>query len=142
MIRSLMAASLAGLVMNLGACAGLEPEPCTPEWVDWQKNQIFDPFVADYRSEIGSLRNLEGNLENPGMLTALQLAGLIESLPRMAEDFNTDVVPRVQAAVATCAEPARASTLLAEMLRREGVEEDVLIWIETLGLLMDSQRRT
>ncbi|NBC21214.1 MAG: hypothetical protein GVY06_09280, partial [Alphaproteobacteria bacterium] len=52
------------------------------------------------------------------------------------------VVPRVQAAVATCAEPARASTLLAEMLRREGVEEDVLIWIETLGLLMDSQRRT
>lgn len=128
--------------LTLGACASLEPEPCTPEWVDWQKERIFDPFVADYRAEIGALRDLRGDLENPGMMTAFRMAGLIEELPRMAEEFDEDVVPQLQAAVATCAQPAQASSLLVDMLRREGVEEDVLVWIETLGLLAERQRQT
>ena len=28
----------------LAGCASLEPEPCTPEWVDWQTDRILDPF--------------------------------------------------------------------------------------------------
>lgn len=142
MIRLQIGAPLTAIMLSLGACAGLEPEPCTPEWVDWQKERIFDPFVAEYRSEIGALRDLRGDLDNPGMMTAVRMAGLVEQLPRMVEDFNEDIVPRLQAAVATCAEPARASSLLVDMLRREGVEDDVLVWIETLGLIADRQRRS
>ncbi len=142
MIRSLMSAPLCGLLVGLGACASVEPEPCTPQWVDWQKERIFDPFVSEYRREISSLRDLQGNLDQPGMMTAFQMAGLIEKLPRMAEDFRSNVVPSIQAAVATCSQPEKASTLLADMLRREGVGDDVLVWVETLGLLVERQRQT
>lgn len=142
MFRLLTGAPLAAALFTLGACASLEPEPCTPAWVDWQKERIFDPFVAEYRSEIAALRDLRGDLDNPGMMTAFRMAGLVERLPRMAEDFNEEIVPRLQAAVATCAQPARASSLLVDMLRREGVEDDVLVWIETLGLIAERQRRS
>ncbi|OAB55617.1 hypothetical protein AY600_07740 [Phormidium willei BDU 130791] len=131
---ALVPALLAG-----AACASLEPEPCTPEWVDWKSDQILEPFVQTYRSEIAELRRLDGSLDNPGMITAFRMAGLADDIVLMVEDFTQTAVPQLQAAVAQCtAEPDTARQLLVEMLERENVEPQVIAWIDTLGLFLDT----
>lgn len=131
----------AALVLTLtvlAGCASLEPEPCTPEWVDWQTDQILDPFVHTYRNEISTLRSFSGDIENPGMITAFRMAGLADDLVRMAEDFSETVVPEAQAALAQCTqEPETARQLLVSMLERENVEPDVIAWVTALGLVFE-----
>lgn len=140
------ALSALGALLALGACASLEPDPCTPEWVDYKTDQILDPFVREYRSEISVLRDLSGEIDNPSMLTAFRLAGQADTIAYMFEDFRETAVPQVQAAVAQCQEPRMASQLLVGMLERQGVEPDVLAWIEAIGVLADgfdgAERRT
>ncbi len=130
----------AGAALMLPACASLEPEPCTAQWVDWQKGQIFDSFTQEHRSAISTLRTLEGDLQQPDMLTAFRLAGLIGDMRKMGEDFGTRVVPQIEAALSQCAAPGEASALLSDMLRREGVGEDVLVWVDTLALVMERRQ--
>ena len=122
----------------LAGCATLEPEPCTPEWVDYKTDQILDPFVRRHRSEFRTLRDLSGQLEDPGVYTTLRLVSQAEAIVEMAEDFTETAVPEIQAAVAQCSEPRQASELLVALLRREGVEGDVIAWVEALGILLDS----
>lgn len=134
-----LAGALALAASGLAACASLEPEPCTPEWVDFKTEQITRPFVAKYRSEIRTLRDLSGDLENPGMLTTMRMIGQADTIAEMFEDFSETAVPDIRAAVAQCDQPRVASQLLVSMLEREGVEGDVINWIEALGILIDTQ---
>ncbi|MEL6955731.1 MAG: hypothetical protein AAFO88_03730 [Pseudomonadota bacterium] len=140
--RSLLAPA-AGLAMlaSLTACASLEPEPCTPEWVDYQTEQVLRPFVREYRSEINTLRDLSGDLENPGVLTTMRLIGQADTIADMFEDFQGRAVPRIENALAQCSAPGEASDLLVAMLEREGVEPDVINWIEALGVLVEGYQR-
>ncbi|MEM9739378.1 MAG: hypothetical protein AAF829_05875 [Pseudomonadota bacterium] len=125
----------------LSACASLEPEPCTPEWVDYQTEQIIRPFAIDYRSEIKTLRDLSGQLDNPSLLTTMRLVGQADTIADMFEDFQTRAVPRIEAAVAQCDSPGQASDLLVAMLEEEGVESDVIAWINALGVLVEGYQR-
>ncbi len=141
MPNSRLAHALAGTLLGglaLTGCATLEPEPCTPEWVDYKTDQILDPFVRKHRSEFRTLRDLSGQLEDPGVYTTLRLASQAGAIVEMAEDFTQSAVPEIQAAVAQCARPRQASELLVALLRREGVEGDVIAWVEALGILLDS----
>ncbi|MEL6569041.1 MAG: hypothetical protein AAFQ22_11520 [Pseudomonadota bacterium] len=132
---------LAFTALATATCASLEPEPCTPEWVDYQTQQIIRPFAREYRSEIRALRDLSGQLENPSMLTTLRLVGQADTIADMFEDFQERSVPRIQAAVAQCDAPGEASDLLVAMLEREGVEPDVINWIAALGVLVEGYQR-
>ncbi|MCI4645564.1 MAG: hypothetical protein MRY64_12360 [Hyphomonadaceae bacterium] len=129
-------------VLALAGCATLEPEPCTPQWVDYKTDQIVDPFVRKYRSEIDTLRDLSGELDNPGMLTTLRMVNQADSILEMAREFTEVAVPEIQSAMAQCAQPGKASELLVAMLKREGVEGDAIAWIETLGALMETAAET
>lgn len=138
---ALMGITLAMTALMLSACASLEPEPCTPEWVDYQTEQIIRPFAREYRNEINTLRELSGQLDNPSMLTTLRLVGQADTIADMFEDFQTRAVPRIEAAIAQCDAPGEASELLVAMLEREGVEADVIAWIEALGVLVEGYQR-
>lgn len=132
-----LACALAG-GLALAGCATLEPEPCTPEWVDYKTDQVLDPFVRKYRSEFRTLRDLSGQLEDPSVYTTMRLVRQADSIVEMAQEFTETAVPEIQAAVAQCSAPRQASELLVALLRREGVEGDVITWIEALGVLLDS----
>lgn len=128
-------------LVGVSGCASLEPEPCTPEWVDYKTDQILDPFVRRHRQEISTLRDLSGELDNPGLMTTFRMVGQAEAIAEMAQDFNETTVPEIRAAVAQCSAPGQASDLLVAMLEREGVGEDVVAWIETLGVLLEMTQR-
>lgn len=129
-------ARLIGLVVCgalLAGCASLEPEPCTPEWVDYKTDRILDPFVREHRGEIKTLRDLSGQMEDPGMMATLRLVSKAGAIGEMVRDFSDTMVPEIRAAVAQCSEPRQASELLVTMLEKQGVGGDVIAWVETLG---------
>ncbi len=132
------------LFIGLSACASLEPEPCTAEWVDWQKERIFDGFAAGHRKELRMLRDLRDSPADIGMVEAIRLVGMAPDIAEMAQTFSERTVPSIRSAVAQCAStPASAAALLTEFLRSEGVSDEALMWISTIGVMIElTQTRT
>ena len=140
-MRSILKTAICGaaLITGLGGCATLEPEPCTAQWVDWHKDRIFDDFARRHRGDINALRNLGDDLNDPSVIAAIRLASRIESIGDMAEDFVSVTVPDVQNTLAPCASAGSASELVADMLRREGVGDETVAWVQALGAFMEMQ---
>ena len=128
------AASLA--LLGVSACASIEPEPCTADWVEWRKDQVLGTFARENRSTINLLRGLEKDLQNPSAFTALKIAAATDDIGDMADSFANRVVPEIQASIRQCsADPLRATQLMAEFLEDQGVNDDVVAWVWTLGAI-------
>ncbi|MBI1339191.1 hypothetical protein GC169_03115 [bacterium] len=139
MLTVLRTVLLASTGLAISACASLEPEPCTAEWVDWKKTQVLNTFARQHTGDIRFVRELAGSFDReqsaPQVLLRLATAG--PRVQSLVEDFVDLAVPAVQTAVAQCGSAPRASQLFADMLRDEGVDEKTLEWIETLGVFFD-----
>ncbi len=129
------------LALTVQGCTSLEPEPCSPEWVDWKVDRVFGDFTNRHRGLIGDLRDLESRLENPGPFTMVRLAAMADDIPPLVEDFRSRVQPELEAALQTCGEPAVFLPAFADYLRREGVDERVVAWVSGLGLMIGSMER-
>ena len=123
----------------LAACASLEPEPCSAEWVRWKTDQTLQPFAREHRGMIDALRDFSTGLEEPGPLTIMRIAARMEDFRRLAEDFQSDVMPELEAAVRQCGTSAEFVPAFADFLREEGVEEEMVGWIELIGEFAASQ---
>lgn len=133
-MKQILAASA---LASLAACATTPPpEPCTAAWVEYQTDKVLKPFAREHRGLIKDLQSLEGKLDKPGPFTMIRLASLADDLRDVAEDFETDVVPELQAAADTCGTDARIVTAFTDMLRDEGVDGQALAWVEGLGVIM------
>jgi len=130
-----LVAGLIGLAM-LGACA-TTPEPCTPEWVEWKSEKILTRFALANRSEVNRLRDFSETLDGDDIspLVALQIPGMIEDFKVLANAFEADVLPALNAAVDECGSVQALAPALTQFLRDEGVGEDVLEWVELLAAL-------
>lgn len=130
-----LAAGLIGLAM-LGACA-TTPEPCTPEWVEWKSEKILTRFALANRSEVNRLRDFSETLDGDDIspLIALQIPGMIEDFEVLANNFEADVLPALNAAVDECGSVQALAPALTQFLRDEGVGEDVLEWVELLAAI-------
>ena len=126
---------LIGLAM-LGACT-TTPEPCTAEWVEWKSEKILTRFAIANYSEVERLRDFSETLQDDeiGPLTALRIPGMINDFKELASDFETDVLPELNAAVEECGSVQALAPALTEFLRDEGVGEDVLEWVELLTVV-------
>lgn len=135
--KSLLAATA---LVGLTACATVEPEPCTAEWVEWKTDRILNDFARANSSELRSLRNFANTLEdgNMGPMTAMRLPGMIEDFKDLAEDFENRTLPELNAAVNQCGTPQKLIPAFTTFLRKEGVGEDVIEWVEFIGELSQS----
>lgn len=139
MKRLLLATALPVL---LTACASLEPDPCTTEWVQWKTDQVLTPFARDNRGLISDLRDFSQSLENPSPFTMLRMAAKLQEFQDLATDFQTDIMPELEAAVDQCGSPAQFVPAFTSFLREQGVEEEMLVWVETLGTLAVQQQES
>ncbi|MEL6285871.1 MAG: hypothetical protein AAFR41_07090 [Pseudomonadota bacterium] len=131
--------SIIAIVAVLAACATPEPDPCTAEWIDWKKDEIFSEFTRTYRADIRALRNLEDDLQSPSMVAALRLASRAETIGNMAEDFISETVPELRAALGPCAAtPVTAADLMADLLEDQGVGEQTIAWVRALGAFIET----
>ncbi|MEL8055253.1 MAG: hypothetical protein AAGK66_03800 [Pseudomonadota bacterium] len=130
----------AAALLALSACASLEPEPCTAEWVEWKTDRILSDFARANSSELRSLRNFANQLEDGNMspITALRIPAMIEDFKALAEDFETRTLPTLNAAVEQCGSPQKLIPAFTKFLRKEGVGEDVIEWVEFIGTLTET----
>ncbi|MEO1101540.1 MAG: hypothetical protein AAFW65_06810 [Pseudomonadota bacterium] len=132
----------AALPVLLTACASLEPEPCTAEWVQWKTDRVLTPFAQDNRGLINDLRDFSQDLEDPGPFTMLRMAVKLEEFQNLAGDFQTDIMPELEAAVDQCGSPAKFVPAFTNFLREQGVEEEMLVWVEAVGTLAIQQQES
>jgi type IV pilus biogenesis protein CpaD/CtpE len=143
-MKAIRAAVLAGLAAALAAaCATTEPEPCTAEWVQYRKDRVLALFARQHGSEIGALLEMKETLDSSGssglssMQRLMRLAPMAPKIGKMVESFVETAAPEVQRAVAQCGGPEKASQLFAQMLKQEGVDDETLKWVETVGALVE-----
>ena len=132
MLRLTMAfASLAAL----GACATMEPEPCTSEWVEWKTERVLTSFARSNYGEIRRFKTFSETLEdgNIGPMTAMKIPGMMKDFQELAKSFERRVLPELNSALAQCSAPQDLIPAFTAFLRKEGVGEDVLEWVEVLG---------
>lgn len=128
--------------LALAACASLQPEPCTTEWVEWKTDQVLTPFARDNRGLIRDLRDFSQDMRDPGPITLMLMASKLDDFRDLATDFQDDVLPELRAAVDTCGEPAQFVPAFTGFLRKQGVEEDMLVWIDAIGAAAAAQSDT
>ena len=129
----------------LTACASVEPEPCTSEWVSYKSDKILRSFAIDNRGLINDFRRMadaDGNISPLAIITLLQKTKRIE---RFAQTFEDDVVPSLEAALSQCSQSDNLIPALPEFLRDEGVSGSVLDQIgpyleAALAIRRDQQR--
>ncbi|MEQ9436961.1 hypothetical protein [Hyphomonas sp.] len=121
----------------LAACASMEPEPCTAEWVDYSTEKVLNRFAYNNRGMINDLRRLQDEDGELDALVAIQLASKTKQIRRFADTFRTIVVPELESAVDQCGD-AELIPAFTEFLRDEGVGEETLQWVAPLiGLMQD-----
>ena len=131
--------SMLGLV-GVSACV-TEPPPCTPEWVEWKSDQVLTRFARSNYGTVSQLRDFSRDLENPSPLLLLRIASMQDDFTELARDFNRIVLPELNNAVAQCSEPRNFVPAFTGFLRKEGVGENVLEWVEAIGYLAVEQNR-
>lgn len=139
---SLRAQALAAL-LALGGVAGCatQPDPCTPEWIEWKTDQVLTQFARSNYDTVRALRDISGEVDNPGPLMAMRIAMMLDDFEGLARDFDRIVMPELNGAVALCGEPRNFVPAFSQFLRKEGVGEDVIQWVEVIGYVAMEQRR-
>lgn len=135
-------------VLGVSACASMEPKPCTPEWVEWKKERVFNEFAREHRQEIENMRKMVAAFvkdEGPDRgfnAATLQFAMSGLGVLRLIGDFAESAVPAVREGIEKCGSSPRTAQLFADMLRKEGFDPKAAEAIESLGLWMDMQPRS
>lgn len=132
--------ALLGLI-SLAGCASMEPEPCTRAWVDWKTEQIVKSFALSNTGEIREIRRAAQYLDGESRTGAFAIARATLTLGNLAEEFVEDVVPEVTSAIDQCGTTVGMATLFTDMLRDEGVDQRVLVWVESLSILLSPEAR-
>ena len=132
---TLLSAALSALVL-VTACTST-PKPCTPEWVEYKTDRILGEFARIHRSEVNRLRDFANALQDdePSPLLMMQIPARIENFKDLARAFEAQALPELNAAIDQCGDPQVLVPAFTSFLRKEGVGEDVIEWVEVLAPL-------
>lgn len=139
-VRNLFAGALAAGLVAVSGCA-TQPQPCTPEWIEWKTDRILTPFARSHAGAVRTLRDLSNENGSPDMFAALRLANSMDDFEDLAEDFDRTVLPQLNAALDQCSEPRQFVPAFSTFLRDQGVGEDIIAWVEVIGYVAMEERR-
>ncbi len=126
---------IAGLIIAaLSACA-TPPQTCSSEWVEWKSEKILKRFTNQNLSDVRRLKAFAEQLETGdiGPLTALRIPAMIEDFKGLASAFEDTALPDLNAALGQCDSAQELVPAFTTFLRREGVGDDVLEWVDLLA---------
>ena len=139
-LRNIFAGALVAGLVAVSGCA-TQPQPCTPEWIEWKTDRILTPFARSHAGTVRLLRDLSDEADAPGMLMAVRIAASMDDFEALAEDFDRTVLPQLNDALDQCAEPQHFVPAFSTFLRDQGVGEDIIAWVEVIGYVAMEERR-
>lgn len=137
-MRSILTPIIVAAGLGLSGCATLEPEPCSGDWVKWRTDQVTRDFRQQFGGEIRDLASFSKQLENPSPFTLLQMAGRLQGFETMARDFGSNVMPELRSAIDQCGTPTKFVGAFSDLLREQGVDGQVLDWVEATAVLAET----
>ena len=139
MHNALACALTAGLVAVTG-CA-TQPDPCTADWIEWKTEKILTPFARSHSGTVRLLRDLSDQADAPDMLMAVRIAASMDDFEALAEDFDRSVLPQLNEALDQCGQSQHFVPAFSAFLRKQGVGEDIIAWVEVIGYVALEERR-
>lgn len=133
-------AALALCLAPLAACATMEPEPCTAEWIDYKTDKVLRKFASENRPLIHDLRRLADEEGDIDPFVAFSLARKSGRIQQFADSFNDIVLPELEAALDQCGTKEEFAPAFAKFLKQEGVNDAALEWIVPFVDLMQEIR--
>lgn len=122
----------------ISACASLDVDPCSRQGIEYRMNRILKDYARDNRGEINDLKQAASYLEGQSSFGAMRLAFAVQSLRRMVDRFQEDVVPDVQEIALECNVADPLQDVFIDFLRDEGVKNEVLEWVEAFKFVFDT----
>jgi hypothetical protein len=120
------------MMLPLSGCM-TQPQPCTPEWVEWKTDRVLERYARSNADTMRALRDASEDFESGGAIMAVRMATLADDFLALARDFDRIILPELNDAVRQCSEPRNFVPAFSEYLRREGVDDDIIGWVELLG---------
>ena len=132
-------AILGATAIVLAGCASVEPAPCSSEWVEARLEAKLRPFAIKNARNIQQLRQAASYIDGQTVTGAMRIAQAVNTLQNMAEDFGDEVMPEFREVSRQCGGDREAVTVFTEFLRDEGVDREVLAWVDALAdVFMDA----
>lgn len=116
-------------LLPLAACATVEPEPCSAEWIDYKTDRILRKFASENRGLINDFRKLAREDGDVDPFVAVALARKSDRIQTFADSFNRTVLPELEAAVDQCGRHEEFVPALTSFLQEEGVSDEAISWI-------------
>jgi hypothetical protein len=135
--------ALSLFLLPLAACATVEPQPCTAEWIDYKTDKTFRKFASENRGLINDFRKLSREDGDVDPLVAMSLARKSGRIQKFADSFNTVVLPELEAALDQCGQQEEFVPALTAFLQDEGVSDDAITWIiPFIGVMTEMRNGT
>ena len=116
-------------LLPLAACATVEPEPCSAEWIDYKTDRTLRAFASENRGLINDFRKLSRAEGDVDPIVAMSLASKSKRIQRFADSFNEIVLPELESALQQCGRSEEFVPALTSFLQDEGVSDEAISWI-------------
>jgi hypothetical protein len=118
-------------LLPLAACATVEPEPCSAEWIDYKTDKILRKFASENRGLINDFRRLAREDGEVDPFVAISLSPVNPGrIQTFADSFNRHCPSGAGSRRRPVRPPARNSfPALTAFLQDEGVSDEAISWI-------------
>jgi hypothetical protein len=130
-------------LLPLAACATVEPDPCSAEWIDYKTDKILRTFALQNRGLLNDFRRLAREDGDVDPFAAIALARKSDRIQTFADSFNRTVLPELEAAVAQCGRHEEFLPALTSFLQEEGVSDEAIsLIIPFVGVMTEMRNGT
>ena len=120
------------------SCASVQFDPCSKEGIEHRVKDTLKDFAIANRGDLREVRNVAQYLDGETITGKMRIVFAIDAVKDLVQNFQDDVVPDVQAIARECNAPEDIKDLFIEFLEDEGVDGKVLVWVETLSVIFET----
>ncbi len=142
-LRMLALGALGATALSfVSACTSVPVDPCSRAGIEYRLNQSLKAFASDNRADINDIRKASEFIGGKTAYGAMELAFAVNSLKRLVDSFREDVVPEIQSISGQCGTTENIQDVFMEFLRDEGVDREVLDWVNAMSSLLETGMET
>lgn len=140
MKRLLLSISSLGLIAvpTLAACTSLSADPCSKAGIEARIGSSLRQFARNNRSDLNEVKKAASYLDGESTFGAMKLAFAVSALKRVADEFEADIVPEINAITQQCESSEPLKDVFVDFLKDEGLNSKVIKWVEAFRFTFET----